>query len=489
MFFESRDGKAFGLMSKNRIFAFILGIFVAAVLISGAGFLSSPIRLLGVSLFGLLILSWAFWCLRGGLPNKASYFALLIIGLGLGLMVLQLLPLPPQIWSALAGRAFVTKDFSLLDMNGLWQPLSLSPAMTKQDIISILPALAAFFAVISISSREWPVLSWTIVGLALASAIVGLAQRFLGQDSVFNFYHSTDPVTASGFFANHNFLAAQIYTALPFVVVLTLQNKVKQPIMRRILPLFAFLAGAIMIAGLGATGSRMGAVLLVITLLLIVCLVFSKSQSTGFRGGRVSVLSILGLILGSVVIAQLLLAALLRFSETDIASDYRGVVIESSLTTLKAFFPIGSGFGSFVPAYQLFEQPGKMIDAYVNHAHNDWLELLIEGGLPIALILFAFLIWLVVMAFIAWRKNSINLYSKAASISIGMLCIHSLVDYPIRTPALMTMFGLFCGMLTFQRVGEIVKTPRSPKRPSAPVDELPVGFRPSKRGFSNKAGP
>ena len=174
-------------MSKNSIFAIILSVFIAFILFSGGRFFDFSQRLLSESLFALFILIWAFWRLRYGLPNKASYIAFLIVGLGLGLMVLQLVPMPLYIWSGLAGRAFVASDFSLLDMKDQWLPLSMSPSMTRQDIISLLPSLAAFFAVISISKRDWPVLGWTIVGLALMSAFVGLAQRFLGQDSFFNF--------------------------------------------------------------------------------------------------------------------------------------------------------------------------------------------------------------------------------------------------------------------------------------------------------------
>ena len=425
--------------------------------------------------------------LRHGLPNRASYFAFFIVALGLSLMVLQLVPLPPSIWANMVGREFVVKDFSLLELQDSWLPLSLSPAMTRQDIISLLPALAAFFAIISISPRDWPALGWAIVGFALVSALVGLAQRFFGQNSGFNFFNYGDPLTASGFFANRNFLAAQIYAALPFLAVLTLQGRTASTLQRRILPIIALLIATILIAALGATGSRMGAILLVVTLLLMVFLVYSGPRTSTFGKARVSALGMVGLIIGSIVVAQLLLAALLRFSESDIASDYRGTVFDISMVTMKAFFPVGSGFGSFVPAYMLFEKPSILVEAYVNHAHNDWLELLIEGGLPMAMVLLAFIIWFGVMFVSAWRKPMNSLYSKAASISIAMLLLHSCVDYPLRTPAMMAMFGLFCGMLAVNRAEDLAKTPKMQNRQASLIDDLPVDFKPSSRGFSNRS--
>ena len=101
--------------------------------------------------------------------------------------------------------------------------------------------------------------------------------------------------------------------------------------------------------------------------------------------------------------------------------------------------------------------------------------------------LFRSIIWFGVMFVSAWRKPMNSLYSKAASISIAMLLLHSCVDYPLRTPAMMAMFGLFCGMLAVNRTEDLAKTPKMQNRQALPIDELPVGFKPSSRGFSNRS--
>lgn len=112
--------------------------------------------------------------------------------------------------------------------------------------------------------------------------------------------------------------------------------------------------------------------------------------------------------------------------------------------------PFGSGFGSFVPAYQLFEQPGAMISSYINQAHNDWLEIAIEGGFPAVIGMALFLIWFIVGNVQLWRQANAtpaDLVSRAAGISAFLLLAHSLVDYPLRVPLLMTWFGFFCGLI------------------------------------------
>ena len=475
-------------MSKNNFHAVVLGLFIAIVIFSGGGFFSLTNRILVVSAASAIILALSLWRLRSGLPSRAAYFALIIMFLGVGLMALQLVPLPPQVWSGLAGRQFLNQDFALLGLSNQWVPLSLSPAMTRQDIISLLPGFAAFFGILSLSTKEWRVVVWSMVGIALFSALIGLAQKFQGQDGPFNFYHYTGTLTASGFFANRNFLAAELYCAVPFVAAMTMKIESRSPLDRR-LGIFVGLACiTVLIAAIGATGSRMGALLSVLSVLASIFLVFGVWRSSSSSRRRLSSFYFIGILGGSLLMAQLLLVALLRFTETDIATDYRGTMLDVSLTTFKAFFPVGSGFGSFVPVYQLFEQPSILISSYVNHAHNDWLELLIEGGLPIGIVLFGFLVWFVCVTIMAWRSSKELLFAKAASIGALLLMLHSLVDYPLRAPGLMCLFGLFCGIMAVTistRNSQIHVSRKQQPSPSIPA-ELPVGFRPNPRGFSQR---
>ena len=58
---------------------------------------------------------------------------------------------------------------------------------------------------------------------------------------------------------------------------------------------------------------------------------------------------------------------------------------------LKHYGLAGTGFGTFVPIYQSAESLESVVPQYINHAHNDYLELLLEGGAPAACLLFCFL--------------------------------------------------------------------------------------------------
>ena len=110
------------------------------------------------------------------------------------------------------------------------------------------------------------------------------------------------------------------------------------------------------------------------------------------------------------------------------------------------FQPAGSGLGSFVPLYQTREHVLDRPDEYATHAHNDYLEWLLETGLPGAVLLLAFLFWFAVRVKRLWTQQQAAL-GRAASIAIGAMLLHSMVDYPVRTAALAALCGLCLALM------------------------------------------
>ena len=64
------------------------------------------------------------------------------------------------------------------------------------------------------------------------------------------------------------------------------------------------------------------------------------------------------------------------------------------------YAPFGGGFGSFEAAYKIVEPVNLLSLQYLNHAHNDYLELAIEAGLP-GLALAG--LWIVLIGWLSWR--------------------------------------------------------------------------------------
>src|SRR5205085_12195671 len=123
----------------------------------------------------------------------------------------------------------------------------------------------------------------------------------------------------------------------------------------------------------------------------------------------------------------------------------RWQIAETTMAAARPFQPVGSGLGTFPDVYKMFELPQELKLTYLNHAHNDWLELWLEGGIPFMLLALAFLVWFGVAAYRVWRaprREGATLdraLGQAGTITIVLLMVHSLADYPMRTATLMTL--------------------------------------------------
>jgi O-antigen ligase len=473
------------LLAFDRHWTTVLVLCLALILVCGGISVPSLTVLTVLVATGVVVLALgtarAFEAVLTGF-TKWSFILILI---GVGLIVLQTVPLPSYIWTTFAGREFVVDSFGAAGIQLGWLPLSLDPQATKYDLMFIAPALALFIAALSIKTDQRVYLILTLLGVVFVNIILGLAQKFQGPTSSLYVYDFGFNGSATGFFANRNFLAALLYCAIPFVVALALNWVRSGKTHKMVGPFFAFIFIAIIISGLGATESRMGIILAFIAILFSIPLIWTKhGQSIGSRG------LIIIIFVAIFLIAQFGLVSILRLASTDSVSEYRTTIFAISYSTLRSVFPVGAGFGSFVPLYAMHETPSAVTNVFVNHAHNDWLELVIEGGLPMAILLVAYVAWYASATYNIWARGrdiSEDLFVKAASISIGLLLCHSFFDYPLRTPALMGLFAMLNGFLACgpQPISPKLQKRKSPHRVSAePERAIPSGE--FKSNFKNK---
>jgi O-antigen ligase len=144
-------------------------------------------------------------------------------------------------------------------------------------------------------------------------------------------------------------------------------------------------------------------------------------------------------------------------------------MIGGSVELMHEFGAAGSGLGSFAKLYPLTEDPDEVDRFYVNHAHNDYLELAVETGLPGILLILAFLAW---WAAAVWRmlgSPASDQFALAGAIASAAILLHSLVDYPLRTAAISVVFAMCLAL--------ILQSKRSAKSDSdlRPVRHLVVG--------------
>jgi O-antigen ligase len=177
--------------------------------------------------------------------------------------------------------------------------------------------------------------------------------------------------------------------------------------------------------------------------------------------------------------AQFGLGSMLSRFEGDPLEDLRLTLNRTTLKTASESLPFGTGLGSFVRVYATVERKEDAFAVFANRAHNDGAELLLETGLPGAGLLLAFLAWYAWRSYGAWTERRVPssplepMLERAASLIIGLLLLHSIVDYPLRTAALGTVFSFFCAILaapamTTPKTREKEAPPQSRRRPHAP---------------------
>ena len=177
------------------------------------------------------------------------------------------------------------------------------------------------------------------------------------------------------------------------------------------------------------------------------------------NGSGMSRRRLLGTAVGSTLIALLIafqfgfVSLSKRVQGEDILGDLRWPLASATLKAARANLPFGTGFGTFVPVYQTVEPRTLLMETYVNRAHDDWLEMVLEGGALSIFGMVVFLVWFAHSSWRAWRPGGWGTeplsagWARAGSIVGALLMLHSVVDYPLRTSALMVVFALSCALM------------------------------------------
>jgi len=393
----------------------------------------------------VLLILFSVWTRREPYPEGAR--SLLLIGAAWLLAVLlYLVPLPWSWWTSLPGREVATRGYELLGMQPSL-PVSLSPNDSIASILNLLPATAMLLLTLQLSVSQRRRLVATFIGLATFSTVLGIAQMAGGRGSQLRFYAITNPDMAVGVFANGNHNATLLLCALAYVGYLMTRSVTKTRSREARVAMFISAVVAIfMIMGIGLVGAIAGYGLL-IPVILGALLIYRRASvgRIGWKWASAAV-AFFGI--------AVLLAFVGPFSTDELAAQFGSDPISRSsmaATTVQAIgttLPWGTGLGTFPDVYRWFEDPFRPSTVFVNHAHNDYLEVALDMGVPGILLIAAFLAWFARAALRAWRndRDGGNM-ARAASLAILVILLHSLVEYPLRTPALSAVFAMSCALM------------------------------------------
>lgn len=470
--------------------ALVCGFVLVCSLVLGGGarigYLSDAI----LQVIAAPLLLMAIWRLPSSeAAGRARYELLFCTALVL-VPILQLIPLPPEMWTTFPGREVIAEAFTLAGRELPWWPLSVAPHATWLGLVSLVVPISVFLATIQLRHRERRVLSLAVLAVGVASVFLGLLQVAQGPGSSLRFFAFTNPTEAVGFFANRNHFAALLYSLTLFAAAwtvhagaqLTTSGVRKGQDTPLLLALFAALTVVvILIAAQMMARSRAGLLLTIATLLGIWALavrhgkVRSGLNATRLLAGAVGLALVLGV--------QFALYRLLDRFDADPLADARIPFALNTIEAARAFMPFGSGVGTFVPVYQMFEKLEHAQHPFANRAHNDFLEVWLEAGVFALALMGAFVIWLVRRSIALWRAEACPggeidlLLARASGFALTLLSIHSLVDYPLRTASLMALLAFAAALMVEPSDAPVpVRSIRRRARPKKFSGEAPLAW-------------
>jgi O-antigen ligase len=401
-----------------------------------------------LQLTGLGLIAWAALTPADPTVTRSARQLLGLAILGFALIALQLVPLPPSVWSHLPGREPIAAGYRLLGIETPAMPLSLTPYATFATFLTSIPAIAMLCILVrgGISRPTW--LAVALLLGAFAGILLGALQVTSGDPlhSPWYLYGRTNFGAATGFFANANHMATLLIVCLPFLAALVASARGGN--VQRYSAVAALVAGAavVLVIGVVLNGSLAGYALALPVLLASVLIVITSGSVRRWIGGLVILLLI-------AAVGALWMRPIGSNFSTQAATSVtsREQMFATTVAATKEFLPLGSGLGSFPRVYPLFENPDRIVPTIVNHAHNDYAELALETGIPGMALIVVFLIWWGIAVFRAWRSPDVGHYARAASIASAAILVHSIVDYPLRTAAIGTIFATCLALLVQRR--------------------------------------
>ena len=337
----------------------------------------------------------------------AGSWSLAAIPAGLiALVALQLLPLPRGL------LRWLRPDYPAWDVDaaggggGKFFSLSIAPYNTKTHFILLVCCVVAFFFARMLgqdrASRR-RLMAWLLT-LGTFEALYGLVQYLSGWQKIFGYVKKYNLEEATGTYINRNHFAGFLEMAIPFSLALVLyENSKRSRQARGVRRTFGTRAKALLSGG---NFSRMG--LRVFAALAMVAGLFFSRSRMGILAGVAS-LAVMAIFAGVQRSAGLWLAAGVmicgiglvfwmgaeqgfgRFAsigdEYTSANESRLSLWKDTVRLIEGHPLLGSGLGTFPVAFTRVQStfPGK----FVNHAHNDYLEITSDLGIPAAVVFFS----------------------------------------------------------------------------------------------------
>ncbi|WP_159977461.1 MULTISPECIES: O-antigen ligase [unclassified Novosphingobium] len=381
--------------------------------------------------------------------RTAPRFIVWLVCAALLLPLVQIIPLPPLIWQSLPGRSLVVESLQLVGRQGDWMSLSLNPRRTIVAFLALVPPLAMLILSWKLPDEDRRKLLWALTASGIFVVLLGGQQLATGNQHFILFAEAFGSSDLQGTFANRN--AAGLFLDIALCALVgaypTRSRKLAWPVGGAVV-------GVLLLVGLVLTRSRSSMALSLVPMLLLTYRLWQVRRS-GRSSRRLVIgaiaaagllgLGLVGLMVGNQRVQQ-------SFSRFDKIQDPRPAIWSDTLVSIGRFWPVGSGVGTFDEVFQIDESLETITPGRAARAHNDYLEVALESGLPGIILMAGWLFAVTAICLRAVRRGGKEIVSVAV---FALLAMQSILDYPLRNQTLLCVAGLMLALMIGPRTTRI----------------------------------
>jgi len=292
--------------------------------------------------------------------------------------------------------------------------------------------------------------------------VYGLLVYWSGNQTILWLSKWAYPRDLTGPFVNHNSFATYLGLCTLAALALALESfariNLRGDLRRKIAQAMEFITRRtlfllmifILVTALLLTHSR-GGLAATVGGVMVLLLAIAFAPGTG-RLRRVGAWSIGPCVL--VLLIAILISGggtLDRLLTTDIDSNTRLVVDQLTIQAIKDYPFLGIGLGSFASVFQIYRTP--VLTFYFDLAHNDYLQNLLELGIPAALCLFAAIGWLIRLCIHGIRTRHRDAIFPCLGLAASALVgLHATIDFSLQIPAVTAVYLFLLGIAAAQSV-------------------------------------
>lgn len=432
--------------------ATVMALFAACMTFGGGGTTNPETEMILQLLIAAVATSMLVWARlnEGLLPISRA--AWVMAGMIMIIPVLQLIPLPPSIWQSLPGREAEIASLHLIGADQEWMPWSIAPARTFISLLAMTSIAVVLVVAVRLDQTGRTLVCGTIAAIGLVSIVLGVLQLSHTGGFSWSLYSYYNVGVLDGFHANRNAQADTLAVSL-----LALGVVITHRLHRRHRAATTWFAAAATLAlvplAVIMTGSRTGMALTPIAILIFAAMLWPWVRRHIHRLWLWMTIGLIALTLIAAFLFQLpaVQHMLLRFTATR---EGRFDIWTDSIFALKGVWPAGGGIGSFPVLFNAAERLEVVRPTMAGRAHCDWLEWIIEAGIPGLIVLGCGIAWLAfatVKALRADLRRSAHPVQRAQTLfAFGVLVqlgLHALGDFPLRSMTLDAFAVLAATML------------------------------------------